>query len=335
VTTAVWPSISVIIPTYNAGMHLDKLLKSLQTQTIPWECFEIIVVDDDSEDNTKEIAQQFGAKVIRNGHRHIERGKSLGLLAATHEYILFLDADNYLTSNDWVQSALEPLVADTTLVGAQSIRFHYDPKDPPANRYCSLFGINDPLAYYLGRRDRLTMNESEWKLMGEVEDHGTYYIGTFHLPDVPTIGSQGFLTRKSLLQQVKHNPYLFHMEANLELIKQGYNRYVLLKSDVGHDHVSTVKGFVGKCQRNIQLFYRWGHLRTYRWETPKVQLFFTVLSMMTLIRPFWDAWQGYRNHKDWAWFIHPWVSFIVPWIYTVITLSWYDAKFLYPQKRPK
>ncbi|MCK5242972.1 glycosyltransferase [bacterium] len=320
-TTAQWPPISVIIPTYNAGLHLEKLLNSLQTQTIPWDKLEIIVVDDDSEDDTKEIAQRFGAVIVRNGHRHIERGKAIGLLAASHEYVLFLDADNYLTTPDWVQTALEPLVTDETLVGAQSIRFHYDPKDPPANRYCSLFGINDPLAYYLGRRDRLIWYEKTWQLMGKVEDRGAYYIGTFHFPDVPTLGSQGFLTRSSLLKKVKHDPYLFHLEANLELIKQGYNRYVLLKTDVGHDHVSTVKDFVKKCQRNIELFYRWGYLRTYRWETPKVKLFFTVLSMLTVVRPVWDAWRGFRKNRDWAWFIHPWVSFVIPWIYTCVTLS--------------
>lgn len=317
-----WPAISVIIPVYNGGEHLVKLLDSVRAQDYPQEKLELLAVDDDSEDDTRAVAERYGARVLRNGSHHIERGKAIGLAAAKHEFILFLDADNYFTRTDWIRTAIEPLLADDTLVGAQSIRFHYEAGDPAANRYCSLFGINDPLAFYLNRRDRLTAWERDWKLLGEVEDRGRYYIGTFHAPAVPTLGSQGFLTRKSLLRQAPHDPYLFHLEANLELIRLGYNRYVLLKDGVGHDHVATAAGFVKKCRRNIDLFYKWGHLRTYRWETPPLQLPLTVLSMVTLVRPLRDAWRGYRAVKDPAWFLHVWFSFVVPLEYAWATLRW-------------
>lgn len=317
-----WPGISVIVPAYNAAGHLPRLLESLQAQDYPQALLDLIVVDDDSTDPTAAVAKRFGARVLRNGQHHIERGKSLGLAAAKHEFVLFLDADNYLTDPSWLRTALTPLLADPALAGAQSIRFHYDPQDPAANRYCSLFGINDPMAYYLGRRDRLTAVETGWKLMGEVEDQGDYYLGTFQLTQVPTLGSQGFLTRASLLRKVAHDPYLFHMEANLDLIRQGYNRYVLLKADIGHDHVTTAAGFVKKCRRNIELFYRWGHLRTYRWETSPWKLIRIVLSMVTLVRPAWDAWRGFCQLKDPAWFLHPWFCLAVPLVYAQVTVKW-------------
>jgi len=319
----VFPAISIVIPTYNAGRHLQRLLSSLQQQNYPWSKLEIIIVDDDSEDNTVSIARQFGARIVRNGHRHIERGKAIGLAAASNEFVLFLDADNYLPDPDWIATAVQPLIQDPTLVGAQSIRFLYNPADPPANRYCSLLGVNDPFAYYLRRRDRLTAIEKEWRLMGTVEDKGDYYIGTFYLPEVPTLGSQGFLTRKSHLFKVKHEPYLFHLEANLELIRQGLNRYVLLKMPVGHDHVVSLADFIRKCRRNIDLFYRWHHIRTYKWETSRGKLFMTVLLMITIVRPLWDAWQGFRKVKDWAWFLHPWLCLIIPVIYILVTCKWH------------
>lgn len=177
-----WPGISVIIPAYNAGTHLPRLLDSLQTQDYAQDLLDIILVDDDSEDNTVALAKQRGARMVRNGHHHIERGKSLGLAAARHEFILFLDADNYLTDPRWIRMALAPLLADPTLVGAQSIRFHYAPQDPAANRYCSLFGINDPMAFYLGRRDRLTAVEAGWRLMGRVEDRENIISGPSNCP---------------------------------------------------------------------------------------------------------------------------------------------------------
>jgi len=317
-----WPSISIIIPVYNGGWHLEKLLTSIREQDYPQDRLEILVVDDDSEDNTVELAKAGGGRVLRNGSRHIERGKAIGLANASHEYVLFLDADNYLTRKDWMRQAIEPLPKDATLVGSQSIRFHLDPQDPAANRYCSLFGINDPMAYYLNRRDRLTAAEDAWKLMGRVEDCGEYYIGTFALPDVPTLGSQGFLTRKSLLQKVDHDPYLFHMEANLALIKQGYNRYVLLKSAVGHDHVQSASGFVKKCRRNIELFYKYRDIRTYRWELAPFKLMAVTFMMVTGLVPFWDACRGFVKKPDWAWFLHPWFCLAIPAVYATVTVKW-------------
>jgi glycosyltransferase involved in cell wall biosynthesis len=316
------PGVSVVIPAYNAGAHLEKLLASLEAQTYPRERLELIVVDDDSSDDTRGVAERHGARVLRNGARHIERGKAIGLAAATHDLVLFLDADNYLTRRDWLEQAVAPLVADESLTGAQSIRFHYDRRDPAANRYCALFGINDPLAFYLGRRDRLTAAEAEWRLLGKVEDRGGHYLGTFRPDAVPTLGSQGFLTRKRLLLTVPHDPYLFHMEANLELIRQGHDRYVLLKADIGHDHVTTAAGFVAKCRRNIELFHRWSSLRTYRWETPAWRLALTALAMVTLVRPLWDAWHGYRRVPDPAWFLHVWFCLAVPLVYAGVTLKW-------------
>ncbi len=316
------PGVSVIIPAYNAGAHLEKLLASLEAQTYPRDRIELIVVDDDSSDDTRAVAERHGARVLRNGARHIERGKAIGLAAAAHDLVLFLDADNYLTRPDWLEQAVTPLAEDATLTGAQSIRFHYDRRDPAANRYCALFGINDPLAYYLGRRDRLTAAEPEWRLLGTVTDRGEHYLGTFTPDAVPTLGSQGFLTRRRLLLTVPHDPYLFHMEANLELIRRGQNRYVLLKSDIGHDHVTSAAGFVAKCRRNIELFHRWSALRTYRWETPFARLALTVLSMVTVVRPLRDAWRGFRRVPDPAWFLHVWFCLVVPLVYAGVTLKW-------------
>ena len=325
-TARVWPPVTVIVPVYNGAAHLDKLLASLKDQTYPWERLRLVVVDDDSKDDTREIAARYGAKIARNGHHHIERGKAIGLAVAESEFLCFLDADNYLVDPGWLARSIALLEEDPELVGAQSVRFHYRREDPPANRYCSLMGVNDPLAYYLKRRDRLTGWEKTWRLPGRVEDHGDHWIGAFTPEDMPTLGSQGFVTRRSLLKKVNHDPYLFHLEANLELIRQGHRKYVLLKSPVGHDHVDTARGFIRKCRRNIQLFYRYAGLRTYRYETPTWKLAWIAITMTTVLRPLFTAVRGYLTRPDPAWFLHVYFSTVVPLIYAWETVKYRTTK---------
>ena len=56
------PLVSVIIPTYKSSRTLEKCLESIKNQT--YKNIEIIVVDNNSTDNTKEIAKKFTQKVI-------------------------------------------------------------------------------------------------------------------------------------------------------------------------------------------------------------------------------------------------------------------------------
>lgn len=89
--------ISVVIPAYNEaktiGATLDEVKGFLQNR---FEDFEIIVVDDKSQDSTLEIVRTFdGVKVIRNLKNH-GKGYTVakGVMAARGEWILFMDADN-------------------------------------------------------------------------------------------------------------------------------------------------------------------------------------------------------------------------------------------------
>jgi 4,4'-diaponeurosporenoate glycosyltransferase len=90
------PSISVIIPARNEEHNLPLLLADLSAQTLP--DFEIICIDDDSEDSTGQIALENGAKLITLKSKPAGwTGKSWacqnGADAATGELLLFLDAD--------------------------------------------------------------------------------------------------------------------------------------------------------------------------------------------------------------------------------------------------
>jgi 4,4'-diaponeurosporenoate glycosyltransferase len=94
--------LSIIIPARNEEYNLPYLLDSLQSQTV--SPYEIIVVDDFSEDRTKEIAESYGVKVIANSALPEGwTGKSWavwnGYLHATGDTFAFLDADIRLRPN--------------------------------------------------------------------------------------------------------------------------------------------------------------------------------------------------------------------------------------------
>ena len=81
--------LSIIIPTLNEESFLPKLLRSIKRQGV--NDYEIIVADAGSIDRTREIAQRFGAKVIKGGLP--AKGRNEGAKIAEGELLLFLDAD--------------------------------------------------------------------------------------------------------------------------------------------------------------------------------------------------------------------------------------------------
>ena len=91
-----YPLVSVIIPARNEANTLPLLLRDLRQQSL--RAFEIICVDDDSRDETAEIARSYGAGVISSAKKPRDWiGKSWachqGVCQAKGEIFLFLDAD--------------------------------------------------------------------------------------------------------------------------------------------------------------------------------------------------------------------------------------------------
>lgn len=99
------PRVSVLIPTYNAGRYLGAALESVLGQT--YQDFEIIVVDDGSEDDTAAVAARYPqVRYFYNAHSGISVTRNLAISKAKGEMIAFLDADDM-----WAPDKLEKQVA--------------------------------------------------------------------------------------------------------------------------------------------------------------------------------------------------------------------------------
>ncbi len=100
------PTISVIMPAYQAEAFIANSIRSAQQQTL--RPLEILVVDDGSKDNTAEVAAACGdlVRVIRQANGGPASARNTGAREARGEWLAFLDADD-----GWVPNKLERQVA--------------------------------------------------------------------------------------------------------------------------------------------------------------------------------------------------------------------------------
>ena len=104
------PLVSIITPTYNCAQFIGETIKSVQGQTYPnWE---MIIVDDCSTDNTREIVCAYSAKDARIRYHVLEKNsgaavaRTTAMQAAQGSYMAFLDSDDI-----WYPEKLEKQLA--------------------------------------------------------------------------------------------------------------------------------------------------------------------------------------------------------------------------------
>jgi len=101
------PLVSVIMPAYNASEYIAKAIESILIQN--YRNFELVVVDDGSTDNTKEIATWFNEDIIKYFYK-VNGGPSsarnLAISKARGHYIIPLDADDLMTT-DFISKHLQ------------------------------------------------------------------------------------------------------------------------------------------------------------------------------------------------------------------------------------
>lgn len=93
------PRVSIIIPVFNAALHLDRCLNSVFTQIVTdWEC---VLIDDGSSDNSYGICSSWAERddrfiVIHQRNAGVSNARNRGLDIGTGKYIVFIDADDWI-----------------------------------------------------------------------------------------------------------------------------------------------------------------------------------------------------------------------------------------------
>lgn len=323
-------SISIIIPTLNSGKTLKKCLDSILIQDYPKEKLEIIIADGGSVDNTISIVESklsdINYKICSNPLKTGEAGKAVGIKNAKNDLIAFIDSDNILPQKKWFKLITAPF-KDPEIVSSEPIYYTYRITDGYITRYCALLGMNDPICLFLGNYDRFCTLTGVWTEAPRTEkDMGIYIKVKLANPNkIPTIGANGFLIRREVLQKYQRGDYFFDIDIIYDLVKA--EKYAVSKVKIGiiHLYCRTLVQLLKKQRRRIKdyTYYNNLNLRKYPWSNlSKIKIVKFCFYTVTVVPILLQALVGYLKRKDNAWFFHIvacWLTLLVYGYNTVVS----------------
>lgn len=172
-------NVSVVIPAFNRGQTIFRCLESVINQT--YSAMEILVVDDGSTDNTRDIVTNFPSdKVVLlcQQHKGAQAARNRGIINARGEYIAFLDSDD-----EWMPQMLEEtvhcllenghgyVVYSDCYVQKENRKVLWQLPDCEGNAYAALlkkpgptisFLVKKQLLWDIGRLDEKVAAYQEW-----------------------------------------------------------------------------------------------------------------------------------------------------------------------------
>jgi len=161
--------LSLVIPVYNEQYHLRQCLEAVAGQSEPPD--EVIVVDNNSTDDTVKIAQSFPfVKLLKEKQQGVLPTRNTGFDAATGDIIGRIDADTQLTPN-WVQE-VKYVFSDTAVAAATGPVFYYDMPLQEKNYVAEhafkqmLYQYNKGFPFLLGAN--MAIRRSEWRQLKEI-----------------------------------------------------------------------------------------------------------------------------------------------------------------------
>lgn len=312
-------SISIIIATYNSQRTLDECLKSIRWQDYPQKLIEIIIVDGGSKDKTISIAKKYKAKIIKRVGSEAEEAKAYGLQKAKGELIADFGSDNILPEKNWLREIVSPFTKDRDVIASYPLYYTYVKSETPFNRYVAMFGVNDPIPYYLNKADKQSYFEKGYKLAGKAVDKGNYYKVKFSPENLPTVGANGFFIKKKILKKAKVDPdHYFHIDVIYDVVKKGYNTFAVVKNSIIHKTGDTLFSLLKKRSRYFSMLYLTKvEKRRYHIVSPGKywQLLTFIVFSLTLIQPLFVSFRGFLKKRDFAWFLHPVFCFAITIVY--------------------
>ena len=328
-------TISVIIPTNNSACTLEQCLSSLRAQDYPQDKIEILLIDGGSTDSTKEIGAKYNCTFIEWKYKNNpEPRKGVGLLKAKGKLVLYVDSDNILPNNQWLNQMLKPFFDDPMIVGTQTYRYGIKDNFSAYNRYCALLGANDPVAFYLKKNEKISWLYDKWTNTPISKETTDYITINFTNDNLPTLGGNGFLVKRAILLKAQCEPdKFFHIDVILDIVNQGYVRYALVKNEIFHDTASKLSDLINRRRNYFKIHNPKNTNRRYFIFSPHkvtdvIRLFMFIFFTVTLIQPVIFSIRGYLKKPDKAWFLHPLVCWSFLWAYAASTLE-LDSDFVF------
>ncbi|MFW5941181.1 MAG: sugar transferase [Chloroflexota bacterium] len=262
------PHISVVVPAHNAAATIERCMSALQRQTVDGACFEVIVVDDGSTDETGEIARRCGARVVCQDRGRPAAARNAGVHAARGELICFTDADCEPTES-WLSEITAPF-ANREIVGCKGT---YATRQPA----------------FVARFVQIEY-EDKYDLL-----HGQEYIDF--------IDTYSAAYRREVL--VANNgfdetfPYLEDQELSFRLATRGYRMVFQPRATVYHQHAATLwdyfhkKFIIGFWKAQVvRRFPERGVRDSHTPQVMKVQLGLMALALLSAAGILFTGWSA-------------------------------------------
>jgi glycosyltransferase involved in cell wall biosynthesis len=174
-------TLSIVIPAYNESMNIGAVIPRLREVLADGD--EIIVVDDGSTDNTANVAEEAGARVIRRAY-NVGNGAAVktGIRAAKGDYIIIMDGDGQHDPND-IPRIVEQLTDYHMVVGARTSESDSDLHRDVANQIFNKF------ATYLAKHKIDDLTSGFRGLHADIAKQFAYLLpNTFSSPTTLTLG---------------------------------------------------------------------------------------------------------------------------------------------------
>jgi len=328
------PTVTFVTPTLNSISTIRECIESVNNLDYPKNLVRMFIMDDGSRDGTLSIAKRYPfCKVFNLKTSGPEEATAIGYNLATSKYVVNFPSDNVIPVKNWLDIMLEPLEKNARITASETLRYTYRKHDKPLNKYFALFGMNDPVAHYLKKRDRSSYFENTWHLNSPVIDRGGYYETMFKEDNLPTVGANGFIIRTKIVQKVTKNPKKFsHIDSCVDLLRLGHNKYAFVKTTIWHKTGETLSNYFYKRRKYaLELYFKKRTMRRFHLYNPRtdtVKLILFIIFSLTFIQPLFESLRGYRKVKDSAWFLHPIICFVITinYLYTVALFTLYQWK---------
>lgn len=330
------PETSFIIAVLNGNTTINECLLSIFSQKYPSTLYEVIVIDGGSTDGTVELVKSMqkkhaNLKLLYNPFKLSEgagNGKDQGVSHARGTYLVFLDHDNILLHNDWLEEMLRPLKEDPEIMASQSF-LRYKKGDSLFLKYVNALGVEDPFAIDYSLVAQVVLHPERFHMRRECHIHR---LNPAH---VLFGGANGCLFRREVFKKI--GGYTRDVDVFNDMAQLRMKVAVPKKARLHHKTSNNVGSFMIKkgkyYYRFIKNDYSW---KKYRWAghdiRSKLRFWLRIAFNLSFVVPLGVALKQYARNRQFFWLLHPFYTFFITLEYGFITLFFMRNYLLYVKR---
>lgn len=316
------PSISILTITYSPNPKVfRKVLESIKNQDYPKSLIEHIIVDGGSEKSKINFIKKYGCKLIvkKELRDQSEARRSFAVRKAKNDIVLWLESDNTLPNKNSLRQLIQPFIDDKKIISTFTLHYGINKSMRLLDRYCAFFGVSDPVVLYLKKADRETWLTNKYLKGKIIKREKNYDVVEFNKNNLPTVGDNGFLTRRKILLKANISPEAYvHIDIYVDLLKLGFKRFAVVKTtsiehDIGNGIFNLVRRRVLYAKRySLSKYLDHRRYTVFDFNSQKdiVNLLKYIFYTFTFIQPLFLSIRGFLKVKDVAWFLHPFMCWL-------------------------